>query len=168
MIARTPLALALICLTAGPALAQQSTPGTEGGRFTLQEVRAGYLRLDHTSGEVSLCRERDQGWTCDLIADDRTAYSDEILRLEEEKAVLERRVAALEERLDAIIGLAERPVDGEAAPAGAPKASTVTPDASMEAEIDQALDVTERAMRRFFGIIQGLQRDYQTDKPGQP
>jgi hypothetical protein len=163
MIARAPLLLALICLTAGPALAQETAPGTDGGRYSLQEVRAGYLRLDRASGEVSLCRQRDVGWTCDLIADDRTAYSDEILRLEKEKSVLERRVAALEQRLDAIIGLAERPVDSGVAP----KTSTVTPDASMDAEIDKALDVTERAMRRFFGIIQGLKDDYQTDEPGQ-
>jgi hypothetical protein len=35
----------------------------------------------------------------------------------------------------------------------------------MDDELDQALDVTERAMRRFFGIVQGLKRDYQTDAP---
>jgi len=164
MIARAPLALALICLTAGPSFAQQAAPDTDGGRFTLQEVRAGFLRLDHTSGEVSLCRERDQGWTCDLIADDRTAYSDEIVRLEKEKAVLERRVSALEARLDAIIGLAESPVDGPDA-AVAPSAPSTSSDTSMDDELDQALDVTERAMRRFFGIVQGLKRDYQTDAP---
>jgi len=160
MIARAPLLLALICLTAGPALAQQTAPGTEGGRFTLQEVRAGYLRLDRSSGEVSLCRERDHGWTCDLIADDRAVYSDEIGRLEKEKARLESRVAALEARLDAIVGLAESPVDTEAAAGASPKASATT---SMDEEIDQALDVTERAMRRFFGIVQDFQRHQQTD-----
>lgn len=161
MIARAPMFFALICLSAGPSLAQETAPDTDGGRYSLQEVRAGYLRLDRTTGEVSLCRERDHGWTCDLIAEDRTAYSDEIVRLEQEKVVLERRVSALEARLDAIVGLAESPVHTDA-PVPDPLAPSAGSESAMNDELDQALDVTERAMRRFFGILQGLERDYRS------
>ena len=162
MIARAPLLFALICLTAGPSAAEDAAPATEGGRYSLQEVRAGYLRLDRGSGEVSLCRERDRGWTCDLIADDRTAYSDEIVRLERDNATLAKRVAALEARLDAIAGLADRPLEGD--PLAVSRPPVAGDETAMDDELDQALDVTERAMRRFLGMLRGIERDFRSDE----
>jgi len=41
------------------------------GRYTLQQVPEGALRLDTRTGEVSLCSKRDASWSCRLLPDER-------------------------------------------------------------------------------------------------
>ncbi|MDQ0315296.1 hypothetical protein [Amorphus orientalis] len=167
MFTRSVLLAALVGVVATPVLAQDDGPANNG-RYSLQEVRAGYLRLDRQSGGVSLCRERGDTWACELVADDRSALSDEIDRLSDENAGLRQRVEALEARLAAVSELARRPVDSEVAPG--PTAETAPGDgarALAEEDLDQALDMTEQVMRRFFGMIQDLKRDLEESQPNQ-
>lgn len=170
MFARASLVVAMICVTGAPLAAQTAAPPDDSGRYGLQQVRAGYLRLDRQTGAVSLCRERGDTWTCELVADDRAAYDDNLAMLEAENATLKARVTALEARLEDIVGLARRPVDVEAAVA-APDAEA-SPDgkarrneelAAEEEEMDRALDFTEDAMRRLFGLMREFQRDMEPD-----
>lgn len=173
MFARASLVAAMICVTGAPLAAQTAAPPDDSGRYGLQQVRAGYLRLDRQTGAVSLCRERGDTWTCELVADDRAAYDDSLAVLEAENAELKARVASLEARLEDIVDLARRPVEAEVAVA-APDAP-VTPDdnrtsdqelAENEAEMDRALDFTEDAMRRLFGLMREFQRDMEPADDG--
>lgn len=165
MIVRAFFAVSLICLTIVPAVAQESAPDAEGGRYSLQEVRAGILRLDRTSGEVSLCREREGSWTCELIADDRAALADEIDRLEVENAKLKTRVDALEARLAAVADLAEQPIEEPASQEKILEYKAGETEERVDDELDKALDATERAMRRFFGMVQEFKQDLETSQP---
>ncbi|WP_018699982.1 hypothetical protein [Amorphus coralli] len=168
MFARAWLLVVLPALCTAPVLAQSAPPSDGEGRYVLQEVRAGYLRLDRESGVVSLCRERGEAWTCELIAEDRGAYEAEIEALETEKAALEARVAALETRLAEIAGLADAPVEAGAAARtdlaeGAGRAAEAERFAAEDEELDRALDFTEDAMRRLFGVLREFQRDMEPD-----
>ena len=115
-------------------------PGTE--RYLLLETGKGILRLDRDSGAVSFCRLQGSNYVCKAAADDRLALEREIARLEAENARLRKRLAALGEKL--------------------PEERALPSDD----EIDRAMDRTERILRRFFGIVEDLKREF-ADEDGQ-
>jgi hypothetical protein len=86
---RTGLALALsTCLfVSGPAFA-------EDARYSMTETADGFLRLDTQTGEVSHCREKAGGFSCELAADERAAYEAEIAGLSERLERLEAKTPA--------------------------------------------------------------------------
>src|SRR5262245_24198435 len=77
--------LMLACAFAPAAFAetpaQKSAPASENGRYSMSPVADGVLRLDTRTGQVSLCRQRNDSWVCEATADDRAAYEKEIARL---------------------------------------------------------------------------------------
>jgi hypothetical protein len=85
-------ALSLNALVVIPALAGEpaDVPDTAGGRYTLNKVTDGYVRLDTKTGEVALCSPRAVGWACQVAAEDRTAFEGEIARLRGENAALKQ------------------------------------------------------------------------------
>ena len=105
---RTGLAVALsMCLlVSGTALAADA-------RYSMTETADGFLRLDTQSGEVSHCREKAGGFSCELAADERAAYEAEIAgladRLErlEAKTPAERAGVPTDEELDQAFGFFE-------------------------------------------------------------
>jgi len=105
---RTGLALALsTCLfVSGTALA-------EDARYSMTETADGFLRLDTQSGEVSHCREKAGGFSCELAADERAAYEAEIAGLSERLERLEAKTPAeragvpTDEELDQAFGFFE-------------------------------------------------------------
>lgn len=107
------------------------------GRFQLERSGDGFLRLDRQTGEISRCTDRDGQTVCRTTADERAALMSEIEQLDKRIEVLERRVAALE--------------------AGQPSLSGKLPS---EQEFEQSLGFMERFVRRFFGIIQDLERQF--------
>lgn len=140
------LVLAPLLLLAAPAAAQD-TPGTENGRYTLNKVDNGYLRLDQQTGHVSLCSRRDLGWSCHPVPDERSALEEEIARLQRDNAALKKDMLAR--------GIT---------PPGTPQAKAqpkTEPDGKSptDAEIDRALATVERIWRRFVEMIGRLQRD---------
>jgi len=188
--AKTAVALALAASLlglAGPggALAQTEDPQAEDSRaddrpevdadrYLLAPAGEAYLRLDRQTGRVAECRKRGAGWRCVPVPDAQRAMESEIARLSAELARLERENARLNERLAARDGAArdgDGTGEGSPAPGATPEASPdpapraegeprFTPDE--EAELDKALDFTERAMRRFFGMMKTLREDYET------
>lgn len=84
------LTLIGVLLSAGRAGAETATPNSDDNRFTCNRVDDGFLRLDMRSGEVSLCRRGTDGWSCDIVPDDRGAIDNEIARLRGENAVLKK------------------------------------------------------------------------------
>ncbi|HEV7433621.1 MAG TPA: hypothetical protein VGO22_01920 [Pseudorhizobium sp.] len=129
-----PLVLSLALLPS-LAVAQEA----EGQRFQLERTDNGLVRLDRQTGTVSLCREDNGTLSCRMAADERAAY-------EQELDLLEKRVSALEDRLEQ--GGASRDLPGEA-------------------EIEQSLSIMERFMRRFMAIIKEFtaERDQQEQAP---
>jgi hypothetical protein len=83
------IATAAVCLSA-PVRADEATPDTNGGRYTLNKVTDGFVRLDTQTGEVALCSQRTVGWACQVAPEDRAAFESEIARLRGENAALKQ------------------------------------------------------------------------------
>ncbi|MDP2119336.1 MAG: hypothetical protein Q8K28_05470 [Hoeflea sp.] len=130
---------ALVLLMSAPALSQEPIPN----RFTMEKTENGFVRLDTLTGELSICSEKSGQMVCRMSADERRAF-------EETLSDLSARVAALEQRLDAL-----------APPSG-------LQDIPDEAELDRALGAMEKMMRRFFGMVEELQRDFDTSPKTPP
>lgn len=118
--------------------ANTATPPQTGDRFRFNPVEGGVLRLDSQTGKVSFCRPREAGWSCESAADDRAAYEAEIARLEQRVTELERRV--------------NDPVSRFRMPS--------------DAEIDQAMTMFERMMKRFRGVVENLKKEWEGDARG--
>lgn len=128
--------LALSVLTA-PAFAQvldtsKLTPDTENGRFTMSPVADGVMRLDSRTGQISLCRKKNESWACEAVADDRAAYEKEIGRLQ-------NKVTSLETELGR-----------------GKKDDLKLPN---DADVDRAMKFFENILRRFKTMIDNLQSE---------
>jgi hypothetical protein len=132
VIRKTILSLAVLCLVASAAGAQES----DANRYTLEKSETGFVRLDRQTGAVTLCTEADGTLTCRMAADERTAYDEDLARLE-------KRVEALEKKT------------------GGPP-SVPSGDLPSDAEIDRSIGIMERFMRAFFNLVQEFQREEPT------
>ena len=79
-------AIATAILAVAPAAQAQTTPesapDSAQGQFSFHKTGEGFLRLDSKTGQVSFCSHKNHGWTCETIADERTALESEIARLQ--------------------------------------------------------------------------------------
>ena len=132
VIRKTILSLAVLCLVAPAAGAQES----DANRYTLEKSETGFVRLDRQTGAVTLCTEADGTLTCRMAADERAAYDEDLARLE-------KRVEALEKETGG----------RTSAPGG---------DLPSDAEIDRSIGIMERFMRAFFNLVQEFQREEPT------
>lgn len=113
-------------LTLTPFLVLADEPAA--GRYQLQPVEGGVVRLDTTTGEMTLCRPQGSSLACagaDAVGD------------KSEIAALKARIAALEARL-----------------AAAPPAQSLPSDE----EVDRGLSIMEKFMRRFMGLAEEMDR----------
>lgn len=130
------LLLAFGILTA-PAFAQgldtsKITPDAENGRFSMSPVTEGVMWLDTRTGQVSLCRRKNESWACEAVADDRAAYEKEIGRLQ-------NKVTSLETELGR-----------------GKKDDLKLPN---DADVDRAMKFFENILRRFKTMIDNLQSE---------
>jgi hypothetical protein len=86
---RIALVTAVLC-AAGPAVADDATPDTAGGRYVFAKQADGFVRLDTQTGEVSLCGQKSVGWACEAAPEDRAVLESEIARLRTENATLKK------------------------------------------------------------------------------
>lgn len=118
-------------------------------RFSINEQDGGVVRVDKTSGQVSFCDVKKSNVICRLGADERDAYEVELERLNERIAVLEKRVehspAQTKRPKQEVPGIARK-------------------DSQFDKEFDKAMDFAESTMRRFFGMVQNLKKDFEGDK----
>jgi hypothetical protein len=129
-----------------PAFSQASASDRDNGRFTFRDVPDGVLRLDSRSGQVSLCKNGNNGWACQALPDDRAAFEEEITRLERENASLKKTLAAR--------GV---PVPDGTAPRSAPEARLPSDD-----ELDRVMALFEKMWRRLAQTVQKMQREIDT------
>jgi hypothetical protein len=108
-----------------PALAQNT------GRFTFQTVEGGVIRLDSESGQISHCLRTGADYICRSVADDRTAIDEDVTRLKRENDSLRQQLAA--------------------AKTNGPAPKLTLPS---EEEIDKAMSLFERMMRRMMRTFQ--------------
>jgi hypothetical protein len=141
------LAIAAVCLSA-PVLADDATPDTNGGRYTLNKVTDGFVRLDTQTGEVALCGQRTVGWACLAAPEDRAAFESEIARLRSENAALKQ--ALLSHGLPLPSGAIPEP------PAGHNNDITIRlPD---DTDIDRAVAYVGRLWNRFVDAVNRAQK----------
>jgi len=149
----------------------------EAGRYALLKLDGEVLRIDREAGTVSSCSKRNELWRCMPAPLAEDAYLAEIDAL---NAQIEALNAQIEELQSAALtqkpedpavpdtpnteqGSAEgeyQPNDGDAAQKDGSRLSK-----SEEEELEEILDFTETAMRRFFGLMQELRSDFQSGSP---
>src|SRR6202162_4444410 len=136
------IAIAAVCLSA-PVLADEATPDTNGGRYTLNKVTDGFVRPDTQTGQVALCSQRTVGWACQVAPQDCAAFESEIARLRGENAALKQ--ALLSHGLPLPSGAKPEP------PGGHDNDITIRlPD---NADIDRAVAYVGRMWNRFVDAV---------------
>jgi len=139
----------LVAVTAPtlPAFADDTPPDTEGGRYTLNKMADGYLRLDGRTGEVALCTQRTVGWACQTAPEDRAVLENEIARLRKENAALKQNI--LSHGLPLPAGAAPEP------PTARNGDTLRLPD---NADLDRAMAFVGRIWDRFVDAINRAQK----------
>jgi hypothetical protein len=159
-----------------PASAQDRRPdpaAEDSQRYEFTAMsRYGFMRLDRQTGEVSHCRSRRQGWSCEPIADSRAAYQAEITQQKAEIAQQKARIVELEAELarqgtkiaDLEAEVARRATAPVPAPTPAP-APQIAPRPEVklqlpsDEEVDRALRYLESVFRRFIGMVDRLRTE---------
>jgi hypothetical protein len=141
------LAIAAVCLST-PSFADDATPDTNGGRYTLNKVTDGFVRLDTQTGEVALCSQRTVGWACQAAPEDRAVFENEIARLRNENAALKQTLLS----------------HGLPLPSGAMPERSGTHDNDItirlpdNADIDHAVAYVGRLWSRFVDAVNRAQK----------
>ena len=132
------------------ASAQTVEPG-----FTVQPVEGGLMKLDTRSGVMSFCSNRAGAWACEMVPEDRAAFEAEIARLHDRIASLEKRGATGVP--DIMAPPAARPPTPNPAPS--PDAGKSTTPEDVQGKMDQAMDMAEQVIRRFFRMVERLRNE---------
>jgi hypothetical protein len=88
---RILLLLTTLILTASAAPAAEIT-----GRYVLEKVEQGFLRLDRETGAMALCAAKAGVWECTTVKDAGLNQNAELARLKAENETLKARIAELE------------------------------------------------------------------------
>jgi hypothetical protein len=144
---RIVAAALLTALATIPAAAQmRDAPG----RYTMQPVDGGFLRLDTQTGAVAMCRPGAGGAVACQPAESEQTLAGELSRLRAENIELKAEI----KRLEKIAGVPDR--------TGPPASELKLPS---EQEVDQALDYVERMFKKFRDRLRNLDAP---SKPGTP
>ena len=126
MSAKTLAASAVLSLAVlSSALAQ------DADRYRLEKTETGYVRMDTTTGQMSICEEKSGQLVCRVAADERAAFQDEIDRLGTRLSELETRVVTIE----------NSPLL---------KPGNLLPS---DEQIDRSLETMEKFFRKFMEVV---------------
>lgn len=155
--------------TVDPATADAVTKGA-ADRFSLVEVDGEVLRVDRQNGTVSVCSEQNGAWRCNPVPLAEEAYLAEISELAGEVDKLTARLEKLETGSNDDAPRALPPGSALDRPGVAEKepGSGSRLDKEDEEELEKVLTFTESAMRRFFGMVRDLKKDFETDSADNP
>jgi hypothetical protein len=133
-LAKTMLMLPAIALST-TALAQDDISilaDDANGRYSLAPIDGGIAKLDTRTGAITECRRKDDALTCALVPDERQRLQGEIDRLTRENAELRAKSSGTP-----------------------PTGSIVKPAPALpsDEEVDRALSLMERFLRRFKEIM---------------
>lgn len=89
--------LRILMLLTGLTLAATGVSAAEiSGRYVLEKVEQGYLRLDSETGVMALCAAKAGVWECETVKDNGLDLARELSRLKAENEALKSRIAELE------------------------------------------------------------------------
>jgi hypothetical protein len=111
------------------------------------------LRLDTTTGEVSVCKLHTNDWACEVVPDDRVALENEIERLQNDVDALKAEVAALREPPP------PRPPADLTPPSKDSKDNDVTIKLPTHEDIARAGVVVGKAWQKLVDMIVGFRND---------
>lgn len=134
-----------VALSAVPALAGPPGEAAAPGRYTLQPVDGGFIRLDTATGEVAHCKRKADALACDAVRVDGDLQG-EVARLAAENKALREEIARLGG--DAT---GDKRADGRPHGSG-PKLSLPT-----EEDVDKALNYVERMIKKFRDKLRDLE-----------
>jgi hypothetical protein len=143
------------------AVAAQSMPDTENGRYTLSPVADGILRLDTRTGAVSTCNNNGTGWACYAVPDERAALDAEIGRLQADN---EKLKAQLAEREPTTTGKIDEPMPKtDSLKKAEPKVGDSTRKIEIplpnDRDMDRMMAFLEQAWRRLVEMANRMQKD---------
>ncbi len=157
---------AVLGLAGAVAVAAQSMPDTENGRYTLSPVADGMIRLDTRTGAVSTCSNSGSGWACYTVPDERAALDAEIGRLQADNEKLRAQLAARE---PTVAGKIDEPLPkSDSLKQPDPKAADPkVADGNRKIEIplpsdrdmDRMMSFVEQAWRRLVDMANRMQKD---------
>lgn len=136
-----------------PAEVENQPAPQASARFSLSKVDGGFLRLDSMNGQISFCSQREAGWTCQVVPEDRAALDAEIARLQGEVASLKSEIA----RNDMAKAAPPRP-PGDLSPRPDGKTEPTVRLPTRE-EMEKAKAAFERVWRHFVDMISDFQKD---------
>ena len=128
-----------------PAAHAQTAPDSENGRYALNQVSDGMLRLDTRTGQVSLCAKKDTNWACNAVPDERQALESEITRLQRENGVLKKEMVTR--------GL-PLPSGVAGGSPSHPRELNLTVPLPSDAEIDRMMSAFEKMWKRLTDMVQ--------------
>lgn len=127
-------------------------PPPPRGRFSFAPVDEGFLRFDHKSGDVALCKAQNGAWSCDAVPDSSAARQKEIADLRDQVAALQTEVASLR----APPPPPPHPVPPQTVP---PAPDDQTGSITLKQDIARARGFIADAWRRLVDMIDTLQKD---------
>jgi hypothetical protein len=150
-----------VCSGGKGAVAAQSMPDAENGRYTLSPVADGILRLDTRTGAVSTCNNNGTGWACYAVPDERAALDAEIGRLQADN---EKLKAQLAEREPTITGKIDEPMPKtdslkKAEPKAGDSARKIEIPLPNDRDMDRMMAFLEQAWRRLVEMANRMQKD---------
>ena len=129
-------------------------PPPPRGRFSFAQVDEGFLRFDHKSGDMALCKPLNGAWSCDAVQGSSLAQQkdqQEIADLRDQVAALQKEVASLRAPPPP-----PHPVPPQTVPPGP---DDQTGSVTLKQDIARARGYLADAWRRLVDMIDNLQKD---------
>lgn len=124
-----------IIILALAALAASISSGVaeDLSRFSLEKTADGYVRMDNSTGEMSICKEQTGQLVCRLAADDRATLADQL-------SSMDKRLSAIEGKLSGLEKAGARP----------------NGDMPTDEEFEKTMGYMEKFFKRFMGVVKDL------------
>jgi hypothetical protein len=155
------IAAAIVSIGGIGAVAAQTMPDPENGRYALSPVTDGVIRLDTRTGAVSTCSNTGTGWACYAVPDERDALDAEIGRLQADNEQLKAQLAAREPTVSGKIDEALPKTD----PLKKPEPKVAEGERKIEIplpsdrDMDRVMSFLEQAWRRLVEMANRMQKD---------
>jgi len=134
------------------AVAAETVPDSENGRYTFSPSADGMIRLDTRTGTVSHCKDSADGWACYAVPDERKALDEEIGRLQAENDKLKSQLASV-----------GKPGDSQASPNTAEKQRKIEIPLPSDQDVDRVMSLLQRAWKRLIEMANQVQKDISGD-----